>query len=296
MNLEDHIDRFMRYLATERGLSTAYQQSVLQSLHKLLSFCENQALSLFKITVQEIRTLIQQQVESGLSASSQRIFIVHLKVFFRWLRRTQTITDDPMDLIVAPKPIAALPKSMGAETVVHLLQSIQGDDPLSLRDRAILELFYASGLRLSELVNLRLEHYLPDERLVRVTGKGNKTRLVPVGEAAVQSIERYNKSARPALTNTKTTSHVFLSVRGKKLSTERVRAIFKERAKLAGIAENVYPHLLRHSFATHLLQGGADLRAIQEMLGHADLATTQIYTHVDAQRLKTLHQNFHPRG
>jgi len=168
--------------------------------------------------------------------------------------------------------------------------------PLGMRDSAILELFYASGLRLSELGLLTLDKIDLDDGFVRVTGKGNKTRLVPVGKRAVDAIQLYLTRERPSLVKAKTKSHVFISVRGGALSSERLREIVKQRAKNAGIETKMYPHLLRHSFATHLLQNGADLRVIQEMLGHADISTTQIYTHVEQKQLKQAHASFHPRG
>ena len=160
----------------------------------------------------------------------------------------------------------------------------------------MIELLYASGLRVSELVNARLEHLHLEEKVIRVTGKGNKTRLVPVGAKACDAISAYLERERPKHVKRRTGSEVFLSVRGGKLTPQRCWQILKARARFAGLEENVYPHLLRHSFATHLLSNGADLRMIQEMLGHADISTTQIYTHVDQARLKAVHRKFHPRG
>jgi len=160
----------------------------------------------------------------------------------------------------------------------------------------MIELAYASGLRVSELVTIALADVNLNQGFVRVTGKGNKTRLAPMGKAARAALDDYLANERSELVTKRTSSHVFLSVRGGALSPDRVREIVKERAAAAGIEQNLYPHLLRHSFATHLLEGGADLRVIQELLGHADISTTQIYTHVDGQRLKSLHQRFHPRG
>ena len=176
------------------------------------------------------------------------------------------------------------------------VESIPADQPLGLRDRALIELLYASGLRISELVNARLEHLYLEEKVIRVTGKGNKTRLVPVGKSARDAIAAYIDCERPQYVKRRTGSELFLSVRGGKLTPQRCWQIVKARARFAGLEANVYPHLLRHSFATHLLSNGADLRMIQEMLGHADISTTQIYTHVDQDRLKSVHRKFHPRG
>jgi len=165
-----------------------------------------------------------------------------------------------------------------------------------LRDRAMVELLYASGLRISELANARLENLNFEERILRVTGKGNKMRLVPVGRKACDALAAYVSTERPKLVKRRSGSEIFLSSRGTKLTTVRIWQIVKERAKRSGLETNIYPHLLRHSFATHLLSNGADLRIIQEMLGHADISTTQVYTHVDQQRLKAVHRKFHPRA
>jgi integrase/recombinase XerD len=203
---------------------------------------------------------------------------------------------DPAEPLLAPRPDQTLPETLHAREVTRLLESIDPSAPLGRRDRTILELFYASGLRLSELCALRFEMMDLDEGFLRITGKGNKTRVARIGTKAREAIADYLANERPMLVTKRTSSHLFLSVRGGSLSPDRVRQIVKHRAKLAGLEQNVYPHLLRHSFATHLLEGGADLRVIQELLGHADIATTEIYTHVDRQRLKSVHQRFHPRG
>jgi integrase/recombinase XerD len=221
---------------------------------------------------------------------------VHLKIFFRWLASERLLPMDPAEPLLAPRPDQALPGTLHADEVAQLLASIDRSKPLGRRDHAILELFYASGLRLSELCGLRLEAADLDEGFLRVTGKGGKTRVVRVGGKAREALADYLAHERPSLVRPKTSSHIFLSVRGGPLSPDRVRQIVGIRAKQAGIEAHLHPHLLRHSFATHLLEGGADLRVIQELLGHADIATTQIYTHVDRKRLKSVHRQFHPRA
>lgn len=178
----------------------------------------------------------------------------------------------------------------------QLIESVDVTTPLGLRDRAILELLYASGLRISELSHARLENLSSDEGVLRVTGKGNKTRLVPVGRKACEALADYLENQRPKLVKPRSGSEIFLSTRGTRLTTVRIWQIVKHHAQHSGLDRNVYPHLLRHSFATHLLSNGADLRIIQEMLGHADISTTQVYTHVDQQRLKAVHRKFHPRA
>lgn len=297
--MEASSDRFIRFLATERGLSDAYQASVRQTLDALAGWMKSRSegrLELRDVGTDELATFLSRRKSEGLNAGSLRITTVHLKVFFRWLMVTGTLEMDPAEPLLAPRPDQTLPETLHASELVKLLESIDPAQPLGRRDLAILELFYSSGLRLSELCKARLEMMDSEEGFLRVTGKGGKTRIVRVGNKAREAIASYMINERPNLVTKKTSSHIFLSVRGGALSPDRVRQIVKERAKFAGIDQNIYPHLLRHSFATHLLEGGADLRVIQELLGHASIATTQIYTHVDRQRLKAVHKQFHPRA
>lgn len=296
MTFEAHIDDFLLYLATERGLSDAYQMSVRQTLDRLEKWAQSQNLQPKDLGTNELSDFLAMLKEDGLAASSLRIAVVHLKIFFRHLCRRNRLPADPAEPLLAPRQSQMLPDTMTAATVRQLLGSIDRDKALGRRDLAILELFYASGLRLSELCQSRLETLDLDDGFIRVRGKGNKTRIVPVGGAAISAIQDYLTNERPSLVKPKTSSHIFLTVRGGALSPERAREIVKQRAAAAGIDSKIYPHLLRHSFATHLLENGADLRVIQELLGHADISTTQIYTHVDQKRLQQIHKNFHPRG
>jgi integrase/recombinase XerD len=269
---------------------------VRQTLDALAAWVVARKTRLEDLGTDELSLFLRERKNEGLSAASLRITMVHLKVFFRWLAGKGVLPMDPAEPLLSPRPEKGLPETMNRETVGRLLDGIDVTQALGRRDRAMLEMFYASGLRLSELCSLRLEIYDADEGFLRVTGKGNKTRIVPVGKRAREAVEDYLKNERANLVTKRTGSEIFLSVRGGKLSPDRVRQIVKERAVQAGIESNVYPHLLRHSFATHLLEGGADLRVIQELLGHADISTTQIYTHVDGARLKSVHKRFHPRG
>ena len=294
--MESHCDQFIRFLATERGLSGAYQLSVRQTLDALAGWMKSRGTALRDIGTDELAAFLSQRKQEGLNAASLRITTVHLKVFFRWLVGKEKLEMDPAEPLIAPRPDMTLPETLHATELVKLLESIDPSQPLGRRDLAILELFYSSGLRLSELCKVRLEMMDSEEGFLRITGKGGKTRIARVGKKALEAISNYLANERPTLVTKKTSSHIFLSIRGGPLSPDRVRQIVKERAKFAGIDQNVYPHLLRHSFATHLLEGGADLRVIQELLGHADISTTQIYTHVDRQRLKAVHKQFHPRG
>ena len=296
MSIERLIDSFILFLATERGLSASYQLSVRQTLEKLALWMEQKKLTPNDVGTEELADFLATRKKASLSASSLRITVVHLKVFWRFISGRNYVLADVAEPLIAPKPDAMLPDSVHQTSIENLLESIDTMKFLGKRDRAILELFYASGLRLSEVCGARLENLDLDDGFIRVTGKGNKTRIVPVGVQARECIERYVKLERPTLVKAKSSSQIFLSVRGGALSPERVRSIVKQRALAAGIDSKIYPHLLRHSFATHLLENGADLRVIQEMLGHADISTTQIYTHVDQKRLKETHKKYHPRG
>lgn len=296
LSMESEANAFIRFLAVERGLSDAYQSSVRQTLDALAQWMKQRGTTLRDIGTDELSAFLTERKKGGLNAASLRITTVHLKVFFRWLAARESLPMDPAEPLIAPRGEQTLPETLHAVEVGRLLDSIQPDQPLGRRDKAILELFYSSGLRLTELCKVRLEMVDSEEGFVRITGKGNKTRIVRIGTKALAALEDYLRNERASLVSKKTSSHVFLSVRGGALSPDRVRQIVKERAAAAGIEQNVYPHLLRHSFATHLLEGGADLRVIQELLGHADISTTQIYTHVDGARLKLIHKKFHPRG
>lgn len=294
--MEAQVDSFIRFLATERGLSEAYQLSVRQSLDALAKWLALSGISMRDVGTETLASFLSTRKDQGLNPASLRITTVHLKVFFRWLLAAGKLEMDPAEPLLAPRADQTLPEVLHNQEITRLLESIDPSAPLGKRDLAILELFYSSGLRLSELCKLRMEMMDMEEGFIRVTGKGNKTRIVRIGGKAREAVESYLGNERPALVKRRTSSHLFLSVRGGPLSPDRVRQIVKERAVAAGIEQNIYPHLLRHSFATHLLEGGADLRVIQELLGHADISTTQIYTHVDRHRLKSIHKQFHPRG
>ena len=314
------IEDFILYLAVERGLSDNYQLSTRLSLEGFARWLERRRLvekigeealqemiqsgtpppemvwEPREVTQQHISDYLAHEKRRGLSAASIKLIVVAIKILFRWLTARKRIERDPAEVIPLPRLERYLPETLNELQVERLLEGIPTDAPRGLRDRAMLELLYASGLRVSELVNLTLDRIDFDNRIVRVTGKGNKTRLVPVGAKACAAIQSYLKTERPTQVKKRTGMEVFLSARGTKLTTVRIWQIVKELAKNAGIDTNVYPHLLRHSFATHLLTNGADLRIIQELLGHADISTTQIYTHVDQGRLKAVHLKFHPRA
>jgi len=296
--MHDPIDSFMRYLAVERGLSENYQVSTQRSLLEFAQWCSSRRkIDNFRaVTLPLVGDYLAERKLAGLSAASIKLIVVALKIFFRFLVSRGILTRDPTEALALPRIERYLPETLNELQVEQLIDSIETKVPLGLRDRAIVELLYASGLRISELANARLENFNAEERIVRVTGKGNKTRLVPVGRKACEALAAYLSSERPTLVKRRSGSEIFLSARGGKLTTARIWQVVKKHARHSGLEKNIYPHLLRHSFATHLLGNGADLRIIQEMLGHADISTTQIYTHVDQHRLKAVHLQFHPRA
>jgi integrase/recombinase XerD len=295
VTFEEAIDRFVLFLATERGLSDNYQLSTRQSLEAFAAWAELRGVrAVGEVTTDEMTAYLLERRAGGLANASVRLVVIALKIFFRWLAGRRHVGGDPAALLMAPRLDATLPETLTEEEIGHLLASIEPVGPLDFRDLAVLELMYASGLRVSELANATLDALSLEDGFIRVTGKGNKTRVVPVGRTACGAVAAWLEKGRPALVTRRTGSHVFISVRGTRLTTQRYWQIIGERAAAVGL--DVHPHLLRHSFATHLLSGGADLRVIQEMLGHASIATTQIYTHVDGKRLRDVHRKFHPRA
>ncbi|PYK52250.1 MAG: integrase, partial [Verrucomicrobia bacterium] len=248
------------------------------------------------VTIDHITEYLGDRKRAGLAAASIKLIVVALKIFFRFLLGKKLVRRDPTETLSLPRIERYLPETLNEIQVEQFLEAIDTTVRLGLRDRAMVELLYASGLRISELANARLENFNAEDRILRVIGKGNKTRLVPVGRKACEAMAAYLSGERPKLVGRHTGNEIFLSVRGTKMTTVRAWQIVKKHARKSGLEANIYPHLLRHSFATHLLGNGADLRIIQEMLGHADISTTQVYTHVDQQRLKAVHRKFHPRA
>ena len=288
----------MRYLAVERGLSENYQLSTRRSLAEFAVWSRRRYSlnSAREITIDHITEYLAERKRAGLAASSIKLIVVALKIFFRFLLGKGAVRRDPTETLSLPRIERYLPETLNEIQAEQLLEAIDTTARFGLRDRAMIELLYASGLRISELANARLEYFNAEERILRVLGKGNKTRLVPVGRKACEALAAYVSTERPKLVTRRTGNEIFLSARGTKMTTVRIWQIVKKHAKRSGLETNIYPHLLRHSFATHLLGNGADLRIIQEMLGHADISTTQVYTHVDQQRLKAVHRKFHPRA
>ena len=299
--MQPYIESFIRFLATERGLSDNYQFFVRRWLEAFAGWIKETRGVEHPggVTLEGITEYLACRKRAGLAAGSIKFELVAIKIFLRHLHLSRQIEQDEGETLTLPRLDRSLPETLNEVQVEKFLAALPPavpGDGLALRDRAMLELLYASGLRVSELTGARLENLNLDEGMIRVLGKGQKTRLVPVGSQARAAIAQYLAEGRPGLVKKRTGSEIFLSSRGGKLTTVRVFQIVKRVAALSGLEINIYPHLLRHSFATHLLTNGADLRVIQELLGHADISTTQIYTHVDQRRLKAVHHKFHPRG
>jgi integrase/recombinase XerD len=295
--MQGDIDSFLLYLATERGLSTNYQLSTRASLERFDQWSSSRGVdSVTNVTPPLLSEFLIFEKKRGLTATSIKLEAVALRIFFRFLTARRRIQSDPAEKLPLPRLPQTLPQPLSQPDMAKLVAAPAGETPLEIRDRALLELLYACGLRIAEACSVRLENLDEEGGVIRVTGKGNKTRMIPIGRAALEALRFYLTNARPKLVSPKTGGEIFISIRGHALTPARIWQLVRHYAKLAGIEEAIHPHQLRHSFATHLLAGGADLRIIQEMLGHASIATTQIYTQVDRGQLKSVHKKFHPRG
>ena len=296
MNAE--IEQFILYLATEKGLSDNYQLSTRASLELFAKWAtdKKRAATWSEVTPEAIGDFLGWRKKGGAAAATIKLHAVALRILFRFLVQRKMLERDPTEFLGVPKIERYLPETLSEPEIASLLAAAGGKTPLEIRDRAILELLYASGLRVSELCGARLENLDLEQGFIRVIGKGNKQRLVPVGSGARKALARYLEAGRPELVGKKTGGEIFLSVNGRKLTNQRIWQLLVALGKRAGLDKAIHPHMLRHSFATHLLQGGADLRIIQELLGHADISTTQIYTHVDTRGLQKAHRQFHPRS
>ena len=295
--MQEDIDSFLLYLATERGLSTNYQLSTRASLERFAGWALGREIdSVTKVTPPLLSEFLISEKKRGLTATSIKLEAVALRILFRFLSSRARVQADPAEKLPLPRLPQTLPQPLSQPDMAKLVAAPAGDSPLEIRDRALLELLYACGLRIAEACSVRLENLDEEGGVIRVTGKGNKTRLIPVGRAALEALKFYLTNARPKLFSPNSGGEIFLSVRGHELTPARIWQLVRHYAKIAGIEESIHPHQLRHSFATHLLARGADLRIIQEMLGHASIATTQIYTQVDRGQLKSIHRKFHPRG
>jgi len=290
------IDTYLDAIWMEKGLSENTLASYRRDLQAFASWLETRSVPLTAVTPADIQGFLAHRLQKGISARSTSRFLSSLRGFYQYLLRERQVQEDPTLLIESPKLPKPLPKSLTEDDVEALLAAPDVATVLGLRDRAMLELLYACGLRVSELVGLRMSSLGMNQGVVRVTGKGGKERLIPMGEEAMRWIARYLKESRPALLASGSDDVLFPSQRSQQMTRQTFWHRIKRYAVEAGIRKPLSPHTLRHAFATHLINHGADLRAVQLLLGHSDLSTTQIYTHVARQRMQELHARHHPRG
>lgn len=295
-NQQDHdvIDVFIDALWLESGLSKNTLSAYRSDLNSLLTFLDGKLL--MQVEQADIQKFLAVLLARGTKSSSSARILSTLRRFYRYQIRQNKINSDPCAQVLSPKQGRPLPKTMTEQQVSDLLNAPDVESSLGLRDRAMLETLYATGLRVSELVELTLLEANLDVGVVRIVGKGNKERLVPLGEEAVNWLSRYLSTGRPDLLKQKISDAMFVTARGGAMTRQAFWYLIKKHALRGGIEQGLSPHTLRHAFATHLINHGADLRSVQMLLGHADLSTTQIYTHIARERLQSLHAKHHPRG
>lgn len=295
--MNDYLDHYLNYLAVERGLANNTLDAYGRDLARYLDYLEDQKVVVLEnITAAVVLRFLSYLKETGLSPRSRARTLAALRTFHKFLVRENITSNNPTDQVVSPKSLSALPHTLSPLDVENLLAGPTGESALAWRDRAMLEIIYATGLRVSELVSLKLSDLQMDVGYLTAFGKRSKQRIVPLGETAILALQKYLQHGRPGLTKQKGSQFLFLNRSGEGLTRQGFWKIIKRRALDAGIAQNITPHTMRHSFATHLLENGADLRSVQAMLGHADISTTQIYTHVTRERLRKIHAEHHPRG
>ena len=293
---EELVESFLNYLIVECGLSENTIKGYKSDLRNFSNYLKNKGIKRFQdLRANMIVNYIEKEKQRGLSENSISRSLVTAKMFYKYMITEGKISRNPMSSISSPKLQKHLPEVLHYKAVEKMLQVPNCNEKLGIRDKAILELMYATGARVSEVASIKVSWVSLDYGFIKCQGKGSKQRIVPIGTKAVNSVRKYLQDVRPLLSKGKDGETLFLSRTGKKLRRENIWELVRKYAKCAGI-KNVSPHTLRHSFATHLLEGGADLRSVQEMLGHANISTTQIYTHVDRKYLKSVHQKFHPRA
>ena len=294
------LDLFLSYLDVECSLSKntldSYRSDIELFIRYITGGKKDASVSPGSISTADLYKFSQFQRAKNFSTSTIIRRIVALKMFFRFLVAEGHLKTDPTILVDKPKPWHKLPDTLSYIDIEKIFNACNGKQPLEIRNRAVLEMLYATGARVSEVSDLKLTDLNLDAGYIRCFGKGSKERIVPIGEMARDCLTKYLNEVRPALVKPASQSTVFFSRRGKRLTRDMIWRILKRYAGLAGIRGRIHPHLLRHSFATHLLEHGANIRYVQEMLGHTDISTTQIYTHVDKERLKAIHKQFHPRA
>jgi integrase/recombinase XerD len=291
------LERFADYLTLEMGTSPRTLEAYQRDVARLAEYAiTKRAPSPVDVTSRVLREFVYHLKDIGLAPASIRRNVSAVRTYFRFLLADGTVARDPSERLETPKRWRTLPEVLTIEEISRLLAAPTLDDSLAFRDRAMLELAYGAGLRVSEWITIGVRDVLLEQQLVRVFGKGSKERLVPIGRSAVGALAIYVRELRPKLEQGGGKGVLFLNARGVPLTRMGAWKILRRYVERAGITKHVSPHTLRHSFATHLLEGGADLRAVQEMLGHVDISTTQIYTHVDREYLRQVHKQYHPRG
>ncbi len=290
------IDTFLDYLSVERGLSANTILAYRGDLNAYLDFMSSNHIdAMSRIRRDDITGFMLNQKDRSIAVNSVARRLAAIRMFHRFLAREKILKSDPTNLIDSPRLWKKIPDTLTLNEVESLIAQPDIRDNQGRRDKAILETLYATGMRVSEAVNLRLDNVNLDIGFLRCIGKGNKERVIPLGKKAIASIKRYLELSRPEILKKKSSEYLFVSRIGKKLSRQSFWKLIKRYARQARIKKPIRPHILRHSFATHLLERGADLRAVQEMLGHSSISTTQIYTHINRDRLKSIHKQFHPR-
>ena len=287
---------FLDYLSVERGLSNNTISSYKEDLNSYMDFLDLSHIDvLSKTSRSDITNFMLFKKDKGLAANSIARSLAAIRMFYRFLVREKILKVDPTSLIDSPKLWKKIPETLSVNEVESLLNQPNNRDNLGIRDKAILEVLYATGMRVSEAVNLKLVDVNLDVGFLRCIGKGRKERIIPLGSKAIAGIKRYLELSRPKLLKSKECDYLFVSRFAKKISRQSFWKIIKRYARDAKIKKPIRPHIMRHSFATHLLERGADLRSVQEMLGHSNISTTQIYTHVNKDRIKMIHKMYHPR-
>jgi len=289
------VHQFLDFCRIEKGLATNSVSSYALDLERFVA-SRGGAESPVPASQAEIQSYIDELFATGLSSRTVARHLTTLRNFYKHLQRERILDENPTELLASPRQSRALPKYLNAAQIEKLLVSPNAEKPGGLRDRAMLQLLYASGLRVSELCAVELNDLNLNMGFIRVTGKGDKTRLVPMGQAAMNAVEAYLAGGRPAILKGRASRFLFVTGRGSKMTRQAFWKLLAGHGKTAGLFDGLSPHVLRHTFATHLLEGGADLRSVQTMLGHADIGTTQIYTHVARRRLRAVVDQHHPRA
>jgi integrase/recombinase XerD len=294
--MEEYIDQFIDFMEVERGVSSNTIQAYKRDIEKFTGYLRKVKKGLSGVSREDVTDFLMRLKKEGLQAATIARNLASLKTFWKFLVMERIVSENVLAVIETPKTWKHIPDVLNRQEVEKLLNTPPRKGPVGVRDKAILELMYATGLRVSEVKDLKKVNVNLEAGFVKCSGKGGKERIVPLGRIAKDAIDRYLMVARGKFAGKRTDEHMFLSRMGKALSRQSLWKMIQKYAKQAGIKKHITPHTLRHSFATHLLEGGAELRGVQEMLGHADISTTQIYTHVSKDKLKKVHEKFHPRA